>query len=212
MFFNNPTLTDAGRALIIKALAGETITFSKLGLGNGVVPADVTPLTELVNPCVKFGLTSITTGVGGVSLSGSFDNSSIEEDFVATELGIYAIDPDDGEILYALARPYCEPTTIPAGANSGYGRINLNVVVAVGDAENVTAIISEFIGYASTRTSITPTTRTRSRRPRSASATSPTSRQTIRRQPSARRSGSRRSKAAQRSACCWGRSRERSGN
>ena len=148
MFFNNPTLTDAGRALIIKALAGETITFSKLGLGNGVVPADVTPLTELVNPCVKFGLTSITTGVGGVSLSGSFDNSSIEEDFVATELGVYAIDPDDGEILYALARPYGEPTTIPAGANSGYGRINLNVVVAVGDAENVTAIISEFIGYA----------------------------------------------------------------
>lgn len=148
MFFNNPTPTDAGRALIIKALAGETITFSKLGLGNGVVPADVTPLTELVNPCVKFGLTSITTGVGGVSLSGSFDNSSIEEDFVATELGIYAIDPDDGEILYALARPYGEPTTIPAGANSGYGRINLNVVVAVGDAENVTAIISEFIGYA----------------------------------------------------------------
>ena len=148
MFFNNPTLTDAGRALIIKALAGETITFSKLGLGNGVVPADVTPLTDLVNPCVKFGLTSITTGVGGVSLSGSFDNSSIEEDFVATELGVYAIDPDDGEILYALARPYGEPTTIPAGANSGYGRINLNVVVAVGDAENVTAIISEFIGYA----------------------------------------------------------------
>lgn len=149
MFFNNPELTNAGRALIINALAGGTITFSKLGLGNGVVPDDVTQLTDLVNPCATFGLTSITTGVGGVALTGSLDNSSLEEDFTATELGVYALDPNTGDdVLYALARPYGAPTTIPAGSNSGYGRINMTVVVAVGDAENVTAIISEFIGYA----------------------------------------------------------------
>ena len=147
MFFSNLQLTDAGRALIVKALTGETLTFTKLGLGNGDAPADPTQLTELVNPCITFSLTSITTGSGCASLSGTFDNSDLAAGFMAKELGVYAEDPDDGEILYAYANSD-KPTYIPTSSSNSYERVTMNVVVAVGDAENVTAIISEFIGYA----------------------------------------------------------------
>lgn len=44
-----PNLTDAGKNLLLRALTGETITFTKIQLGNG--PAqDARTATGLVNP------------------------------------------------------------------------------------------------------------------------------------------------------------------
>ena len=147
MYFGNLRLTNAGNALIVKALNGETLTFTKLGLGSGSTPADPSQLTDLVNPQIKFALTSISTGDGCAELIGTFSSSDLSDSFTVREIGVYADDPDDGEILYAYANAGNHPSYLPKGTGNAYERLTMSVVVAVGSAENVTAVISEYIGY-----------------------------------------------------------------
>ncbi len=147
MFFPKLTLTDSGRALIVKALAGDTLTFSKLAIGTGDDPGDASGLTAMVNQVVGMDITSIEKGDGIVKLEGSFDNSVLNDNIFAKELGVYAIDPDDGEILYAYANAGAFPSYISASSSTSYERITLRVLVAVGDAEHIEAVIGQFAGY-----------------------------------------------------------------
>ena len=148
MFFPKLSLTDAGRALIIKALSGETLTFTKLAIGTGEDPGEVADLTDLVSGVVDMQITSIEKGDGVVKLEGSFDNSALNAGIYARELGVFAEDPDIGEILYAYANAGEFPAYIPTDSSNSFERITLRVLVAVGDAENIEAVIGEFAGYA----------------------------------------------------------------
>ena len=148
MYFPKLKLTDAGRALIVKALAGETLTFSKISIGTGDEPASIESLTDLVNGVVDMQITSLEQGDGVVELEGSFDNSSLNAGIYAKELGVYAEDPDDGEILYAYANAGQYAAYIPTDVSSSFELVTMKVIVAVGDAENIEAVIGEFAGYA----------------------------------------------------------------
>lgn len=148
MYFPKLQLTDAGRALIVKALAGETLTFTKLAIGTGNDPGDIESLTDLVNGVVEMEITDIEEGDGVVELEGSFDNSDLNAGIYAKELGVFAEDPDDGEILYAYANAGEYAAYIPTDSSSTLEVITMKVIVAVGDAENITAVIGEFAGYA----------------------------------------------------------------
>lgn len=147
MFFPKLSLTDAGRALIVKALSGETLTFTKLAIGTGDDPGEVSDLTDLVSSVVDMQITSIEKGDGVVKLEGSFDNSILNAGIYAKELGVFAEDPDIGEILYAYANAGEFPAYIPADSSNSFERITMRVLVAVGDAENIEAVIGEFAGY-----------------------------------------------------------------
>lgn len=145
MIFPKLQLTDAGLALLTKVVAdSEELHFTKLGLGSGST-AGTSDMTNLVS---SITITSFTKGVGAASMTGVLDNANVQTGYYATELGVYAQDPDDGEILYAYAFNGSNPTYIPPASSASYERVNLTVVVAIGDAEEVTATIGEFIGYA----------------------------------------------------------------
>ncbi len=150
MFFPKLQLTDSGRALIVKALAGETLTFTRLAIGAGDAPRDAGSMTELADEVIGVGITGIEKGDGVATLEGSFDNSRIGAGFYAKELGVFADDPDDGEILYAYSNSNDYPAYIPTGSSTSFERVTLRVLVAVGDAETVEAKIGEFGGYATT--------------------------------------------------------------
>ena len=49
-----PTLTDYGKSLLIQAISGEEIVFTKIKLGNGEVSQDdnVAQFSDLKNPLV----------------------------------------------------------------------------------------------------------------------------------------------------------------
>ena len=146
MIFPKLQLTTAGLALLTKVVAdSEELHFTKLGLGSGST-AGTSAMTNLVS---SITITSFTKGTGAASMTGVLDNANVQTGYYATELGVYAEDPVDGEILYAYAFNGTNPTYIPAASSGSYERINLTVVVAIGDAEEVTATIGEFIGYAS---------------------------------------------------------------
>lgn len=150
MSFPNMQLTDAGRAIIVKALTGSEygINFTKIQVGNGDEPSDIGALTVLQNPLVDVSITEITTDEGIALLTGQFDNSELDTGFSWTELGVYADDADAGEVLYAYAYAGDSAEYIPAYSGTCYLKTDLNIAVVVGDAENITATIGEYSGFA----------------------------------------------------------------
>lgn len=148
-----PHLTGAGKNLLLRALAGETITFTKMQLGSGAAQT-ADNAAALKNPVVSLPLTSIEVGNEYVTLSSYFSNSSLNEGFHVTEMGIFAKDPDNTsdatkEILYALGNSSVNDADyIPAKTDRIY-EVQLDTMVFVGDVENITATVNSSLVYAS---------------------------------------------------------------
>ena len=145
-----PNLTDAGKNLLLRALTGETITFTKIQLGNG--PAqDARTATGLVNPLLTVELSKIEVGEEYVTLTAAFTNGTVASGLHITEAGFYAKDPDDDskELLYALGNED-ESTAdyVPNNANRIL-EMEFNALLFIGDAENVAAAINSSLVYAS---------------------------------------------------------------
>ncbi len=144
-------LTNAGRQLIIKAHTGDcSIVFTRLGIGNGDPPNDLNSITTLMNTIKTVSINTITQGEGSVTLSCTLDNANLQAGFWWKEIGVYATDPDIGEVLYAYAHSGEFADFIPAFTTQNYFRTTINLTVVVGDATNVSAVIGEYVGYATT--------------------------------------------------------------
>ena len=149
MITKAPKLTDAGESLLIRAIGGEEITFTKFKIGNGETSSDGKTFTDLINPLLEFGISEIDdTNEGFLTVNGHFDNSDIETDFQLREFGLFAKGEDDIETLYCYVND---------GENGGYLRANegdviaeqdISLIVAIGEAEHVTAIITPGTLYA----------------------------------------------------------------
>lgn len=145
-----PKLTASGKNLLLRALAGETITFTKIQLGNGNAQ-EPTEATGLANPILTVELSKIVVGTEYVTLTAQFTNGSVTSGFHITEAGFFAEDPDDStkEILYALGNED-ESTAdyVPDNANRIL-EMQFDALIFIGDAENVSAAISSSLVYAS---------------------------------------------------------------
>ena len=149
MFFPSLILTNAGRALIVKALNGTAINFTKFALGDGVAPEKPRDLKNLVHLAANMQINSIELSANCAVLESTYTNSGLKSKLVAREIGIFANDPDDGEILYAYANAGNEAAVVPPESGDMTVQETFHMVVAVGDAEQVTATLGEYSGYAS---------------------------------------------------------------
>lgn len=103
------SITALGAALNAKLLAGSTLSISKVMVGSGKATAgtDLTTMTALITPVAL--ATSNTPAVGAnntVSIIVEYRNDlngGLKEGFWINEVGLFATDPDAGEILYAYA-------------------------------------------------------------------------------------------------------------
>lgn len=71
-----PNLTSKGHVLLLRALDGEALKFTRIQLGNGVAQ-NVKSATALSNPLISMLLTKMTTGSQYITLTSSFSNSEI---------------------------------------------------------------------------------------------------------------------------------------
>ena len=101
-------VTDAGRYLIARLLTGEVLHITKVMVGEGRVPDGVrlAAVEDLYQPIAQ--ATSDTPRCdGGVAyLTVEYNNTlggGLETGFWLREIGIYALDPAAGEILFAYA-------------------------------------------------------------------------------------------------------------
>lgn len=142
----NLETTAAGLAMIARSLYGDEITFTKISIGNGVQPTS--EITGMINPLVEVGITKIEKSEGMVILTGYLTSSDIQSSFYGTELGVYAKDADGTEELFAYRYNQSEVDYYPATSSGRAIELTFSVVIQIGAAENVTAILIEGDTYA----------------------------------------------------------------
>ena len=142
----NLETTAAGLAMIARSLYGDEITFTKISIGNGVQPTS--EISGMINPLVEVGITKIEKSEGMVILTGYLTSSDIQSSFYGTELGVYAKDADGAEELFAYRYNQSEVDYYPATSSGRAIELTFSVVIQIGAAENVTAILIEGDTYA----------------------------------------------------------------
>ncbi len=144
----SPSLTKDGINLLVKAMNGESITFTKIALGDGT-QSDKNTVHDLSNKKLEIGISEAETHEGYLVLTGYCNSSELNEAFYGKELGVYAQDAEGNEYLYAYRYSELEVDFFPS-KNSGRAiEIVFSVVVQVGTAENVSAILIDSDAFAS---------------------------------------------------------------
>lgn len=147
--FNGTVLTDKGRNLLSKSLTGTTLQFTKVALGDGVWDSSVNPenLDDLVSKKIDLPINNLSvTGDGTAVLRFVLTNTGLTNGFFTREIGIYANDPDLGEILYAVT--YSDnPDFIPSDGVVKIENVT-DIYTVVSNAQDVTAVISDTVVIA----------------------------------------------------------------
>lgn len=143
-----PNLTNEGISMLIRAMDGEQIKFTKLSLGDGT-PNDMTNIKNLSAAKLEIGISDFEKKDDYIILTGYCNSSQIEESFYAKELGVYAEDSEGNEILYAYRYTESEVDFFPAKDSGRALEVVLSVVVQITNAENVFAILIDSDAFAS---------------------------------------------------------------
>ncbi len=134
-------LTNVGRELQLKVEAGATLTFTKIKLGDGIESQEaVDDLTDLMSPKFVMGISSKSVANDVCKITGVLSSSSIATGFRAREWGLFAQDPDIGEILYMISID-TQPDWVPSGSDIGKLAVSYAMNVAVSNASSITARI-----------------------------------------------------------------------
>jgi len=143
--WGKPVLTKQGLKLQAKVDAGNAMQLTKCRLGSGTIGSgqQLEDLTELVAPVQTLPIASVTYSDDSHAciISAVTDNSTVTTGYYLREFGIYAKDPDDGEILYAVASD-SEPDFIPAKGTSTVISQEIGVALTFANASNVTAAVN----------------------------------------------------------------------
>lgn len=110
-------------------------------------PTSVASLTEMIDPRITISLSAIIRGQNYVSISGSFTNADIETGFKWSETGIIASDENGDEFLYAYCNSGDQYDFIPAGTDGRTIKADLTLLIAIGNAEDVSARIGDGAVY-----------------------------------------------------------------
>ncbi len=142
--WNGTLLTAKGRALQAKVEAGATMSITKFKIGDGTIGSGQTvdALTDLLAPKKNLGISSLTPLESGVcKITAVVTNAGLTAGFYVRELGIFAQDPDLGEILYAYTADG-SPDYLPAEGGTVAVAEELVVQLAFSNAANIKATIS----------------------------------------------------------------------
>lgn len=140
--WNNATMTDVGEALQAKVNAGLTkLTFTKIKVGSGVSTTNVQALTDVI--ASKWETINFTVKRDGkvVTVDTFITNTGITEAFRMTEIGLFAQDPDKGEVLYCYLTD-SEPDRMPAEGGSTVVSQELSLGMTFSNSGNVTLTVN----------------------------------------------------------------------
>lgn len=136
------TITKQGWHLLAKLLAGDKLEISKIMVGSGKVPEGVNPgeITELVRPVAL--ATSTVPQVEDKQVSFIVEyrsdlNGGLAEGFWLNEFGVYANDPDEGEVLLYYATMGDYPQYVAAYNGQAVDVRRYPVVIALSECYNV---------------------------------------------------------------------------
>lgn len=151
MAFDGIQITNRGRNLLAKAEAGLTkITYTKFSAGDGKLAGQM-PITlkALINEKISFPVSRLKIQNENVVVPGfEFSNQGIASGFFFREVGLWATDPDLGEILYAYANAGEGAEYIDAQNTSAVLKKLFNFELTVSNTAQVTVVVDDTIIYA----------------------------------------------------------------
>ena len=143
--WGKPVLTKQGLKLQAKVDAGSKMQLTKCRLGSGTLSSgqSLEDLTKLITPVQTLPIASVSYAEDSHAciITAVTDNSNVATGYYLREFGVYATDPDDGEILYAVASD-SEPDFIPAKGTSAVISQEIGVALIFANAANVTALVN----------------------------------------------------------------------
>lgn len=150
MSFGVIQITNQGRALQAKALTGIPLNFTRIAVGDGQLSGQViAELNGLINEVQSITLNTLKTlPRGKAKIGGVLSNQGLANGFYWRELGVFADDPDLGEILYCYGNAGALAEYIPGPNGSEILERQINVITIVGDAPNVSATIDQSLVFA----------------------------------------------------------------
>lgn len=145
--FGGLILTNKGRALQAKAQAGATLHFNRIGVGDGNLGGQLIPnLTALINPKMSLSINKLKTQSGGKAIVGAvLSNQDVTVGFYFREIGVFAQDPDEGEILYCYGNAGAGAEYIPAAGGPDVVEKQIDIITMIANAANVTASVASGI-------------------------------------------------------------------
>ena len=145
--FNGFILTEKGRELLAKGIAGETITFTKMAIGDGSTTTNAREMEALANQITTLPILNINAKKNGTcEINALLTNKSVTTGFYIKELGIFAHGNDNIEVLYAY-NVSTSPDFVPPFSANNVVEIEYVDTIIVDQATNVTAVIDPSITY-----------------------------------------------------------------
>lgn len=168
--FRQLIITNKGQALMAKLIAGTAnVTFTKVAASSTTYSDSQIPgLTGLSNVKQQVAVSKVTKiNSVAVQVDAAMENSALTTGYYMNSLGLYAKDPDEGEILYAVAGAnvgaymppyngitvsgaYLKLVTTVSNASNVSMTVDPAAVATVGDINALQAEITDiqsFIGY-----------------------------------------------------------------
>lgn len=143
--WGKPVLTKQGLKLQAKVDAGSRMQLTQCKIGSGTLSSEqnLEDLTALIAPVQTLPIASISYSENNSAcvIAAVTDNSNVTSGYYLREFGVYARDPDDGEILYAVARD-SNPDYIPPRGTSAVISQEIGVALSFSNAANVTAYVN----------------------------------------------------------------------
>lgn len=141
--FGGLVLTNTGRNLLAKAQVGTLLNFTRIAIGDGdLSETPMVDLLNLINQIKTYSITKLKTMTDGKAVIGTnLSNLDVVTGFYWKELGVFAQDPDLGEILYCYGNAGVNAEYIPSGGGPDIIEKSIDIVTLVENAANVTATI-----------------------------------------------------------------------
>ena len=144
--FNKAVVTAKGQALLAKSVAGLCgMQFNKIALSESVLSGDLSTLVDIgeikqSSPIAHKDKKDDVT----VSFDATFVNTELTEGYFIRNIGLYAVDPDEGEILYSVS--VADESEVSAGWMPPYDgtfvkSLLIQLVTAVSNASSVNVVV-----------------------------------------------------------------------
>ena len=141
----NTVMTQKGRALQAKLIEGTTLQITRAVTGTGfVTPGLLSEQTAVSGEKQPITFQPVVyPEEGKCALTMKLGNDELAEGYLATQVGVYAMDPDEGEIVYFIAQATSanKGTEIPAAHESPGYTAEWTFYVQYGQADEVTVMV-----------------------------------------------------------------------
>ena len=144
--FKSAVITKKGQALLAKVVAGKTkFNFTSIKTSETALTGDLASKTGIGTVKQTAQVASIIRqNDSNVKVSASFSNSGLSAGYYVRNIGLYATDPDEGEICYSISVADESTATadwMPPYNGIGVSSLLVDLVTAVSNASSVNVTV-----------------------------------------------------------------------